>query len=415
MISAVKSAEPLKDLNFSDSQVIECPYPLYKKLRDTAPACFVEDAGFWIISRYEDCLAAIRNPKVFSSKMGFRPGSVPDEVKRIFDEEGFGALPDTLVSNDPPSHTRYRKLIDRTFTAGRVRQMEDYMVEVVRNLIRDFIDDGRLKVMHDFAIPVPMYVIADQLGVPRSHREKFKEWSDAAVAPLGLMISEQRKIECAKLAVEMHHYFVTVFADRRVSPRDDIISDLVTREVDGAPLDTPELLSVLDQLLVAGNETTTSAIGASVVRLAQEPELVELLASEPGKCDNFAEEILRHESPVQGLFRMTTEDVEFGGTIIPQGSLVNLRYGSANRDENRFECPEDFKVDRKNASSHLAFGAGIHHCIGAQLARREIAIAVRELTARLKDIRLVEPDKISHTPSVILRGLNEFEIEFSKR
>ncbi len=414
MTSAAQSADSAK-LNFADPQVMECPYPLYKKLRNEAPAYFVEEAGFWIISRYDDCLAAVKNPKVFSSKMGFRPGAVPEEVTRIFNEEGFGALPDTLVSNDPPSHTRYRKLVDRTFTAGRVRQMEDYMVEVVTQLIDDFIGHGRLKVMHDFAIPVPMYVIADQLGVPRSDRDKFKQWSDAAVAPLGLLISDERKIECAKLAVEMHHYFAKVFADRRENPRDDIISDLVTKEVDGKPLDTPELLSVLDQLLVAGNETTTSAIGASVVRLAQEPELVERLAAEPEKCNNFAEEILRHESPVQGLFRMTTEDAEIGGTTIPKGSLVNLRYGSANRDEEKYDCPADFDVDRKNASSHLAFGAGIHHCIGAQLARREIAIAVRELTGRLKDIRLAEPDKLSHTPSVILRGLNEFEIEFSKR
>ena len=414
MTTAPQSTDSV-ELNLADPQVMECPYPLYKKLRDEAPAYFVEEAGFWIISRYDDCLAAIRVPKVFSSKMGFRPGSVPDEVARIFNEEGFGALPDTLVSNDPPSHTRYRKLVDRTFTAGRVRQMEDYMVEVVSELIDAFIDQGRLKVMDDFAIPVPMYVIADQLGVPRSDRDKFKEWSDAAVAPLGLLISDERKIECAKLAVNMHKYFVKVFADRRENPRGDIISDLVTKEVDGKPLDTPELLSVLDQLLVAGNETTTSAIGASVVRLAQDPELVELLASQPDKCNNFAEEILRHESPVQGLFRMTTEDVEIGGTTIPQGSLVNLRYGSANRDENKYECPAEFNVDRKNASSHLAFGAGIHHCIGAQLARREIAIAVRELTTRLKDIRLVDPDTLSHTPSVILRGLNEFEIEFSER
>ncbi len=403
------------ELNFADPQVMECPYPLYEKLRDEAPAYFVEATGFWIISRYDDCLAAIRNPKVFSSKMGFRPGAVPSEVMRIYEEEGFGDLPDTLVSNDPPSHTRYRKLVDRTFTAGRVRQMEDYMVEVVSELIDDFIADGRLKVMNDFAIPVPMYVIADQLGVPRSDRDKFKEWSDAAVAPLGMLISDERKIECAKLAVEMQHYFVKVFDDRRKNPRDDIISDLVTKEVDGTLLDTPELLSVLNQLLVAGNETTTSAIGASVVQLAQDPELVELLASQPDKCNNFAEEILRYESPVQGLFRMTTEDVEVGGTAIPKGSLVNLRYGSANRDENKYECPAEFNVDRKNASSHLAFGAGIHHCIGAQLARREIAIAVRELANRLKDIRLADPDTLSHTPSMILRGLNEFEIEFSER
>ena len=414
MTSDTQSADSV-ELNFADPQVMECPYPLYEKLRDEAPAYFVEAAGFWIISRYDDCLAAIRDPNVFSSKMGFRPGSVPEEVTRIYEEEGFGILPDTLVSNDPPSHTRYRKLIDRTFTAGRVRQMEEYMVQVVSELIDDFIGNGRMKVMNDFAIPVPMYVIADQLGVPRSDRDKFKQWSDAAVAPLGLLISDERKIECAHRIVNMHHYFVKVFADRRENPRNDIISDLVTKEVDGKPLDTPELLSVLDQLLVAGNETTTSAIGASIVRLAQDPELADLLASNPEKCNNFAEEILRHESPVQGLFRMTTEDVEIGGTAIPKGSLVNLRYGSANRDETKYECPAEFDVDRKNASSHLAFGAGIHHCIGAQLACREITIAVRELTSRLKDIRLVDSDKLSHTPSVILRALDEFEIEFSKR
>jgi cytochrome P450 len=123
MTSAAQSADS-SQLNFADPQVMECPYPLYKKLRNEAPAYFVEEAGFWIISRYDDCLAAVRNPKIFSSKMGFRPGAVPEEVTRIFNEEGFGALPDTLVSNDPPSHSRYRKLVDRTFTAGRVRQME---------------------------------------------------------------------------------------------------------------------------------------------------------------------------------------------------------------------------------------------------------------------------------------------------
>ena len=414
MTSTSQSADSI-EFNFADPKVMACPYPMYQKLRDEAPVYFVEEAGFWIISRYDDCLDAIRDPKTFSSKMGFRPGAVPAEATRIYEEEGFGELPDTLVSNDPPSHTRYRKLVDRTFTAGRVRQMEEYMVEVVSELIDAFIDKGRISVMDEFAVPVPMYVIADQLGVPRTNRDKFKQWSDAAVAPLGLLISEEHHIECAKLAVEMNHYFVKVFADRRENPQDDIISDLVTKEIDGEPMGTPELLSILNQLLVAGNETTTSSIAASIVRLAQEPELVEELANNPEKCNNFAEEILRHESPVQGLFRMTMEDVEVAGVKIPKGSTVNLRYGSANRDDRKYECPADFDVDRKNASSHLAFGAGIHHCIGAQLARREIAIAIRELTSRLKDIRLVDPDKVTHAPSVILRALNEFEIEFTKR
>lgn len=404
-----------KDFDLSNPDVLECPYPTYQNMRDDDPVYFDKKLGFWFITRYDDCLSAIKNTEVFSSKMGFRPGSIPDEVDRIFNEEGFGNLPDTLVSNDPPSHTRYRKLVDRAFTAGRVAKMESYIGAVVNELIDEFVDDGSAEIMSRFAVPVPMYIIADQLGVPREHRDLFKEWSDAAVEPLGLMISDERKIECAKRAVTMQHYFAKVFESRRNEPKDDLITDLVTKQVDGEPLGLPELLSILNQLLVAGNETTTSAIGAAIVRLAQEPELAERLAREPELSDNFAEEILRHESPVQGLFRMTLDDVEVAGTLLPKGSLVNLRYGSANRDERKFDCPAQFNVDRRNASAHLAFGAGIHHCIGAQLARREISTAVRMLTLRLKDIRLAEPDAVRHAPSIILRGLPLINITFSKR
>lgn len=404
----------LRDFDLTAPEVMECPYRYYEKLRAEAPVYRVDKLGFWIISRYDLCLEAIKQPEVFSSKMGFRPGSVPEEVTRIYEEEGFGPLPDTLVSNDPPSHTRYRKLVDRAFTAGRVAKMEAYIEQIVHELIDAFIDDGETEIMSRFAVPVPMYVIADQLGVPRSDMDKFKAWSDAAVEPLGLMISDERKIHCAKLAVEMQHYFVKVFEERRRSPQDDLITDLVTRDVDGKPLEVPELLSILNQLLVAGNETTTSSIGAAVVQLARDPELMDRLNDNPDLSRNFAEEVLRHESPVQGLFRMTTADVDIGGTRIPKGSLVNLRYGSANRDEQKFDCPAKFDVARKNASAHLAFGAGIHHCIGAQLARREIASCVRGLSRRLSRIRLVDENP-PHTPSVILRGLQRLHVMFDAR
>jgi len=405
----------LKDFTLADPQVRECPYPFYKVLRDEAPAYFAEGLGCWIISRYDDCLAALRKPEVFSSKMGFRPGHVPEEVTRIYNEEGYGDLPDTLVSNDPPSHTRYRKLVDRAFTAGRVKKMEAYIEQVTDEQIDLFVGRGSAEIMSELAVPLPVYVIADQLGVPRSLRDRFKAWSDAAVEPLGMLISAERHIECAKLVVEMQHYLVGVIEDRRRNPQDDMITDLATREVDGEPLDIPDLLSVIGQLLGAGNETSTSAIGAGVVQMARDPELVERLAAEPELGRNFAEEILRHEAPVQGLFRRTLSDVEIGGVAIPVGSLVNLRYGSANRDERKFVDPDRFDVERRNASAHLAFGAGIHHCIGAQLARSEIAMAARQLARRVKNIRLKDPDSLEHAPSVILRGLKRADILFDKR
>lgn len=405
----------LEDFDLANPEVRECPYPFYKAMRDETPVYFYDKLGCWIVSRYDECLEAIRRPEVFSSKMGFHPGSIPQEVTRIFNEEGYGDLPDTLVSNDPPSHTRYRKLVNRAFTAGRVKKMEAYIEQVTNEQIDLFIDDGKVDIMKGLAIPLPVYVIADQLGVPRSMRDTFKEWSDAAVEPLGMLLSEERYIECAKLVVEMHHYLVSVIEDRRKEPQDDMITDLAAREIDGEPLEIPELLSVLGQLLGAGNETSTSAIGASVERLALDPELAERLAKEPELAPNFAEEILRHEAPVQGLFRRALSDTELGGVAIPAGSLLNLRYGSANRDERKFADPDEFQVDRENASAHLAFGAGIHHCIGAQLARAEIAIAVRELTRRATNIRLADPDSLEHAPSVILRGLKKVDILFDKR
>ena len=405
----------LKNFNLADPAVRECPYPFYKAMRDEEPVYFLEGLNCWIISRYDDCLEALRKPELFSSKMGFRPGHVPDEVIRIYKEEGYGDLPDTLVSNDPPSHTRYRKLVDRAFTAGRVKKMETYIEQVTNEQIDLFIDRGSVEIMRELAIPLPVYVIADQLGVPRSMRDRFKEWSDAGVEPLGMLITPERHIECAKLVVEMQHYLVGVIEDRRRNPQDDMITDLATREVDGELLDIPELLSVIGQLLGAGNETSTSAIGAAVVQMARDPALVERLAAEPDIGRNFAEEILRHEAPVQGLFRRTLSDVTVAGTIIPAGSLVNLRYGSANRDERKFSEPDRFDVDRKNASAHLAFGAGIHHCIGAQLARSEIAMAARQLGRRATNIRLADPDSLEHSPSVILRGLKRVDILFDKR
>lgn len=405
----------LENFSLADPQVRECPYPFYKTMRDEAPAYFAEGHGFWIISRYEDCLEALRKPEVFSSKMGFRPGRVPEEVTRIYNEEGYGDLPDTLVSNDPPSHTRYRKLVDRAFTAGRVKSMKAYIEQVTNEQVDLFVDRGSAEIMRELAIPLPVYVIADQLGVPRSMRDRFKEWSDAGVEPLGMLISEERHIECAKLVVEMHRYLAGVIEDRRRNPQDDMITDLATREVDGELLGIPELLSVIGQLLGAGNETSTSAIGASVVQMARDPELVERLAAEPELGRNFAEEILRHEAPVQGLFRRTLSDAQVGDVTIPAGSLVNLRYGSANRDERKFAFPDAFDVERSNASAHLAFGAGIHHCIGAQLARGEIEIAARQLARRTKNIRLANPDSLEHSPSVILRGLKRVDILFDGR
>jgi cytochrome P450 len=400
------------DFSLIDPKVQECPYEFYASMRTQDPVYQMPETGFYIVSRYADCMEALGKPEIFSSKMGFRIMEDPPEVKRIF-EAAYGDIVDTLVTNDPPSHTRFRKLVNTAFTAARVAKMAPYIEQVVLETLEQIAGQPEIDIVKDYAIPIPMKIIADQLGVSRNDMDRFKIWSDASVEPLGGMIDKARYIEVAKLIVEMQQYFAQRIEERRAKPSDDMLSDLVNARLEGErPLDLQELLSVIQQLLVAGNETTTNTISSGVLMLCRDPQAFAKLRASPELCGNFAEEILRLESPVQGLFRKTTQDTVLGGKKIPKGAMVNLRYGSANRDEAKFECPADIKLDRSSPRSHLAFAAGIHTCIGAQLARKEIEVAMRALATRLKGVRLSSKQgPLEYYPSLILRGLKSLRVE----
>ena len=394
----------------------EQPFDYYAWLRHEAPVHHMKDAGMFIVSQYDLVLQALKQPMLFSSKLGFAANrDIPSAAREIYEKEGYGVQVNTLVSNDPPDHSRYRNLVNKAFTAARVRKMEAYIQTISNELLETILKKGtnKAEAVSEFCVPLPMMVIADQLGVPREHMAQFKEWSDTAVEPLGMMLSEERQIHCARKQVEFQHYFADRLEERRAAPQDDMLSDLVQARVEGErPLDTSELLSIVGQLLVAGNETTTNALGAGIYWLTQNPDQIELCRENDDLIENVAEEILRIDSPVQGLFRVTTQDAELGGVKIPEGSMVNLRYGSANHDEIKFDAAEKFDVTRKNASAHLAFGAGIHHCIGAQLARKEIQCGMRTLITGLKNLTLAADNALQHHPSFVLRGLKALNIEF---
>lgn len=400
-------------------EIQDKPFDYYAWLREEAPIYQMPDMGFFIVSRYDLVLQALKQPNLFSSKLGFAANrDVPPEVTEIYEKEGFGEQVNTLVSNDPPDHSRYRNLVNKAFTAARVRKMEPYIQTIADELVDAMLDKGAgdAEIVGEFAVPLPMMVIADQLGVPREHMDQFKEWSDTAVEPLGMMLSKERHIHCARKQVEFQHYFADRLEERRQEPRDDMLTDLVQARFEGEiPLDTRELLSIVGQLLVAGNETTTNALGAGTYWLINNPDQVSLCRDDMSRIDNVAEEILRIDAPVQGLFRQTTADTTLGGVEIPEGSVVNLRYGSANRDEERFEESDQFNVLRKNASAHLSFGAGIHHCIGAQLARREIQCGMRALIGKLDNLRFAEgKNTFEHHPSFVLRGLKALHVNFER-
>ncbi len=406
------------DRSLASVEVQENPYEYYDVLREQAPVYYDPILKIYIISRYDLLMEAIRNTDVYSNIGSQAPAEMrapPPEVKEI-EKRGWPKV-NTMVTNDPPSHTRYRRMVDYAFTPRRVRAMKPYMDEIANMLIDGFIDRGQVELIHEFAVPVPLFVIADQLGVPRSDAPRFKIWSDASVAPLGLMLTDDEWIDSATKLLEFQNYFVNALDERRAQPRDDLLSALLeVRDDDGKPLDNGELLSIISQVLVAGNETTTNSIAAGMTLLIDNPEQQRLLREDPSRIPTFVEETLRLESAVQGLFRIVKQDTELGGYAIPKGARVMLRYAAANRDGAKFACPHQLDVERGNAGAHLAFGAGIHHCLGAQLARYEMIASFEAILARLDNLAYAPAgNSFEHHPHLCLRGLKQLWITFDRK
>jgi len=402
-----------------DPAVQQCPFAYYKVLRDEAPVYLMPETGMYIVTSYELLLEVMRNPKVYSNlaPSGRRAGLYCEEAERIIDEKGYGRFMPTIVNNDQPGHTVYRGLVNDAFRAGRIRQMEAYITEVVAGLVEKFAAKAECDAVADLAVPVPMYVIADQLGVPRADFQKFKEWSDAWVIGLGMKVPDAVLIDAAEKVVAMQHYMIARMAERRTLPRDDIMSDLVQATYDGErPLTDKEVLSIVEQILVAGNETTTNGIANGLQRLAEDQELQARLRANPDMLGKFVEEILRIESPVQGLFRYVLDDTELGGVRIPKGATVMIRYAAGNRDEAKFDHAEEFDLDRKNNGAHIAFGSGIHHCVGSQLARAEMLVSFRAVLDRFSRFELAVPSsEIHYHPSFALRGPTKLPLRLTPK
>jgi cytochrome P450 len=414
----------LSKFSLADKETASCPFDYYKAMRSEDPVHYDEKAGCYIVSRYADITEALAQPLVYSSALGFEQqqrGEHAAEIEAFYESHGVPAMKSVVVA-DPPYHTRIRSLMDKAFTAHRVASMEAYITEVAEELIDPLRSTGKMEFMGDFAIPFPIYIIADQLGVPRSEFKTFRRWSDATVEPLGRMLSRERSLWCAEQMVEMWHYIKQITDERRANPADDMITDLVQARIDdpeNPTLNDEELFHVVRAFIVAGNETTTTAISNGMLLLARDRDLANQMfdqIDDDRAYSRFAEEVLRLESPVQGLPRITTQDTELGGVKIAQGSLVILGYASGNRDDAKFECPERFDHTRKNVGQHLAFGGGIHRCIGAMLARMEIKVATREILKRLADISLDVPEsEISYAPSMLVRALTRLPLNFRPR
>jgi len=407
----------LSEYNFFDPELLVCPYEFYKLAQEQAPIMELPSprtgAKLFLVTRYDLVIEILKDTRVFSSNFStlLAGKEEHDEELQKISAQGWPQM-NTLLTADPPEHERFRALVNKAFTSSRVNKMDDLIEQIVDELIDSFIDRSKCEFVSEFAVPLPIKVIAQQLGVPQADLPKFKQWSDAFIARLGQILSREQEIESAKDVVAFQHYFRDVIDSRQKQPQDDLISDLVQAKVAGErSLDTAELLSIVQQILVAGNETVTSALAGGMLLLTNNKEQMKLVQTDLSLLENFVEEVLRMESPTAGMWRVVTQDTKLGDVDLKAGSLVMLRFDAANRDSIKFIEGERFDVRRHNASNHLSFGHGIHFCLGAMLARKEMQIAYKRLLLRLKNIRLAQ-EGYQYLPNVLMRTLKHLYIEF---
>jgi cytochrome P450 len=403
----------------NDPDVVECPFGLYRMLLENEPVVGIPGVGV-LVTRYDHVQEVTRHPELYSSaySTGFastgltinpRPPAVDEVLAQGYPEV------QALIFTDDPVHRRHRGLVSQGFTPRRVAQLSDTVRAIAGDLIDRFAGRGNVELLTAYATPLPLTVISDALGVPRRDAPVFKRWSDAVMELVGRVVPEDEYVAVAHRLLDFQRYFAALIDERRNEPRDDLLTDLVRAEMEGEhPLSKSELLNIITQLLVAGNETTANALCAGMLLLLEQPRLTARIATDRQLIPNLIEEVLRLESPIQGFPRMATEDTELGGVKIPKGSRVILMYGAGNRDEQEFPCPDEVDLDRPNLRSHLAFSHGPHHCMGAALARAELQISFELLLERLPNLRLGDGFIAEHKPSLMVRGLKELHLAFDR-
>jgi len=380
------------------------PYPSYAALRDAAPVHWVKQHGFWVVSRYDDVAGVLRQPEAFSSELGMgalmrgelSEGSTPAATGTL----DLSALR-ILIATDPPDHTTLRRIVSRPFTPSAIAGLEQRVREIARDCVDELIaadTRGEADIASALAEPLPVLVIAEMLGIPIERRPDFKRWSDAVVG----VLSGNADIDAGQASMlEMVDFFTQIATERQRQPKDDLISVLVAGSEDGR-LEPMEIVVFAILLLIAGNETTTNLLTNLLTALWVFPDVDAKLRADRSLVPAAVEEALRYDAPVQALLRGTRVPVEVAGTQVPADSLVMILFGSANRDTRTFENAAAFRLDRTN-NQHLGFGAGIHLCLGAALARLEARVALDELLARTRSIQPRGP--ATRVDSFILRGL----------
>jgi cytochrome P450 len=395
------------------------PYPAYEQMRRHSPVRRIETprGRMWLVTRYADARQMLSDPRLI--KQPPRQRDFADSQERLLNEH--------MLSADPPVHTRLRRLVSKVFTAGRIESLRPRVREIAESLVEPLVgvpgERRRADLVADFAFPLPITVICEMLGVPRADQDSFRAWSNTIVTGVATGGSFDAMRALSGYIVDLiadkrgDLYSSDDCADRRSrrpgKHSDDVLSALIAVRDDDDRLTERELVSMVFLLLIAGHETTVNLIANGMHLLLTHPDQYRRLRSDPSLIPTAVEEFLRYESPVETTtFRFTAEPVEVGGVTIPAGEVVLAALTSANRDEERFADPAHFDITRRE-NSHLAFGHGIHFCLGAPLARLEGQVAFETLLARLPELALAVPaEDLAWRPGILIRGLVDLPVEW---
>ncbi len=383
------------------AQMMVDPYPTYASLRLSDPVGFNPTLQAWLLTRYTDCHAVLQDHATFSSNPELARSNLGQ--LRLQQRVALGMETPTVLTTDPPDHTRLRAIVTRAFTPARMERMRAHITEIADGLLARAHDSPTFDLITGLAQPLPIIVIAEMLGVPPEDREQFKRWSTAIASLTAPFLPLEQMLPIHQARDALADYLTAVLDDRRAHPRDDLISAIVQAEADGQRLTPDEALAFTVLLLVAGNETTTNLIGNGTLALARHPDQAARLRAEPSLWPTAIEELVRYDSPVQATIRMARQATAIGGHAIAEGDAVIVLLGAANRDPAQFPEPERLEVGRRE-NRHLGYGMGIHYCLGAPLARVEGQIALAALLRAFPDLALVD-DPPEWTGTFALRGL----------
>jgi cytochrome P450 len=405
-------------IDLMDPEVQEDWFPHYRVLREQAPVWRIPATGEYFLSRYDDVIYVLRHPELFphtSTSSEFQLLQT-DAANRYYEEHGWRRK--QTLGIDPPEHREYRDLVDPWFNGAGAERARPVIERLATALMEEWIDDGEVEIVRQFAMPLPVMVITTVLGFPLDDIEQLKRWSEAWVMPFSRGLTAEQEMYVAEQGVAFQRYIWSHLQEKRANPADDVLSHLAGARFNDAeqgerPLTDAEIINLIDHLFIGGNETTTFAITSALWLLTNHPEVERRLREQPERIPTFVDEVLRLESPTQGLWRGVARDVEIGGVLIPRGATVHIRYGAANRDPEMFAAPDDLELTRRNAARHLAFGAGEHRCPGEGLSKLEQRIAAELFLGRMGNLRFTpERNDFSHVRGFWLRALKELHVTF---